>query len=71
MKPTKTLSLFDEGLFLLNRQVAPSKTQVLGDLGVMHVRGFLADDATFDLAPYHEWVHGTFDVSGTVFFRLK
>lgn len=70
MKSTKAFRLLDKGLFLLNCKVAPSQTKILRDFGVVHVGRLLADDTAFDLAPHHEWVHGTFDVTGTVFFCL-
>ena len=48
-------------------QQFPTSAELLGNLGVVHVRRDFGDFPAFDLRPDHEGVHGPLDVIGGLF----
>ena len=48
-------------------QQFPASAELLGNLGVVHVRRDFGDLPAFDLRPDHEGVHGPLDVIGGLF----
>ena len=71
MQNSESFSLIYERLAVKLVQGFPSATQLLWNFSIVFVWMNFNNFATFQLRPYHESVHRTLDVIGSVFLCLK
>ena len=64
MQKPQSLRLFDEWSSRFLVQQLPPGAELLGNLGVVHIRRHFGDLPPLNLRPDHEGIHGSLDVIG-------